>query len=323
MTMLSRVANSIFWLYRNVERVENSARFLDVNFNLALDLTRVTAEQWSPLIQVLGAEKNFESLYQKYDRNSVIEFICFNEGNPNSIWNCINKARENARSVRGHLTKELWEQINKLWYYIQQEREQSHSTDPDPRIFVDKVKRECQLFYGISDCTISQNEGWHFGKIGVHLERADNTSRMLDVKYHILLPSLKSVGTTIDRIQWVALLKSVSAYNMYSRKHGRLVPLHIAEFLILDQEFPRSILHCLQKAEQSLKSISGNYGQTFQNQAEKQIGLIRSDLSFAEIDEIFQHGLHEFLDQIQIKVNSISDAIYQTYFSIKHQDLAP
>lgn len=316
--MLSRVANSIFWLYRNIERIENSARFLDVNFNLALDLPRVTSEQWRPLIQVLGAEETYDRLYDSYDRSSVIEFMCFNEGNPNSIWSSINKARENSRSVRGHLTKELWEQINKLFYYVQQEKEQASRENPDPRIFVDLVKKDCQLFYGISDCTISQNEGWHFGRIAVNLERADNTSRMLDVKYHMLLPSIASVGTTIDHIQWVALLKSVSAYNMYSREHGGLVPIHIAGFLILNQEFPRSILHCLQKAEQSLKFISGNYGQTFQNAAEKQIGLVRSDLSYAEIDDIFQQGLHEYLDQIQININSISDAIYETYFSIRN-----
>jgi len=187
----------------------------------------------------------------------------------------------------------------------------------DPRDFFVEIKKGCQLLYGIFDATISRTDGWHFGKIGQLIERADKTSRVLDVKYHMLLPDKEAVGSPADLIQWAALLKSVSAYDMYRKKHGKLTPAGISEFLILDKVFPRSILRCLLHAEQSLHTITGS-GEGYSNHAEKQLGMLKSGLEYADINDIFSSGLHEFLDNFQVKLNEVSSAIYETFFSIEN-----
>ncbi|MCB0666762.1 MAG: alpha-E domain-containing protein [Saprospiraceae bacterium] len=315
--MLSRVAESVLWMNRYIERLENNARFLDVNFNLALDLPPELKQQWKPLIQISGAEEKFEELYSEYSKANVISFICFDERNSSSILSCITHARENARALRSSLTKEIWEQINSMYHTVLHYKGQDATLRDDPRAFVDKIRQASQLYYGINDNTVSQNEAWHFGKVGSYLERADNISRILDVKYHILLPSVKSVGTTLDWIQWVALLKSASAFNMYSRKYGEVKPYHVAEFLVLDPEFPRSIYYCLEKANQSLHAISENFKSGYSNQAEKLIGMLISEISYSGMEDIFKKGLHEFLDLTQLKIIEVGNAIHETYFSLK------
>jgi uncharacterized alpha-E superfamily protein len=312
--MLSRVADTIFWMYRYLERAENNARFLDVNFNLVLDLPAGTKEQWKPLVITTGGLEEYLKNYEDFRKNDVIRFIGFDERNPNSIFSCLRNARENARMVRENLTKELWEEINDLYLFVFETVKKDKWLKSDPRKFFTKVKKGCQNLWGINESTISRNDGWHFGQLGQSLERADNTSRVLDVKYHILLPSVESVGTPIDIIHWASLLKSVSAYNMYRRHYGKILPVNVTQFLILEKEFPRSILFCLQKAEFSLRKISGIQSSGFANQAEKKLGSLRSDLEFADINDIFTGGLHEYLDDLQKKISVISNVIYETYF---------
>jgi uncharacterized alpha-E superfamily protein len=301
-------------MYRYLERAENNARFLDVNFNLVLDLPHGMSEQWEPLVKTTGGIKLYMSLYEDFRKNDVIQFIGFDERNPNSIFSCVRNARENARMVKENLTKELWEEINNLYLFIYETIKKGKWHRSDPRDFFIKVKKGCQFLWGINESTISRSDGWHFGQVGQSLERADNTSRVLDVKYHILLPSVQSVGTPIDIIHWAALLKSVSAYNMYRRRYGKIVPVNITEFLILEKEFPRSIMFCLQKAEFSLRKISGNQSGGYANKAEKKIGSLRSDLEFADINDIFTGGLHEYLDEFQKSISEISTEVYHTYF---------
>jgi len=312
--MLSRVADTIFWMYRYLERAENNARFLDVNFNLVLDLPPGTTEQWKPLVIATGGLEDYIINHEGFRKNDVIQFIGFDEMNPNSIYSCLRNARENARMVRENLTKELWEEINNLYLFVFETVKKGKWAKSDPRNFFTKVKKGCQNLWGINESTISRSDGWHFGQLGQSLERADNTSRILDVKYHILLPSVESVGTPLDIIHWAALLKSVSAYNMYRRHYGKILPVNITQFLILEKEFPRSILFSLQKAELSLRKISGNQSSGYANQAEKKLGSLRADLEFADINDIFTGGLHEYLDDLQKKISGISLSIYDTYF---------
>jgi uncharacterized alpha-E superfamily protein len=213
--------------------------------------------------------------------------------------------------------------VNSLYYYVKNATEKKVWQKKDPRIFFSDVKKGCQLLYGIFDATISRNEGWHFGKIGQLVERADKTSRVLDVKYHLLLPTPDAVGSPLDLIQWVALLKSVSAYDMYRQQNGKLTPMGISQFLILDKIFPRSMLRCLMDAEQSLKAITGSH-EGYANGAERQMGILRAQLGYADIHDIFKTGLHEYLDNFQKDLNNVSIAIYNTFFSIeklitKHQ----
>lgn len=315
--MLSRVADSIYWMNRYIERAENYARILDVNFNLFLELPSEVSEQWRPVVVTTGDLKLYESMYKSVDKTSVIFFLGFDEKNPNSILNSLVKARENARSVRTEITKEVWEQINHLYHMVRSEAENKRWQKKDPRDFFTEIKKGCQLLYGIFDATLSRTDGWHFGKIGQLIERADKTSRVLDVKYHILLPTEEEIGSPADLIQWAALLKSVSAYDMYRKKNGKLTPAGISEFLILDKVFPRSILRCLMHAEQSLHTITGS-GDGYSNHAEKQLGMLKSALEYADIDDIFTGGLHEFLDSFQSKLNDVSVAIFEAFFSIEN-----
>lgn len=315
--MLSRVANSIYWMNRYIERAENYARFMDVNFNLSLELPHNKTEQWKPVVITTGDWKLFESLYEKPAKNNVIYFLGFDPNNPNSIYNCITNARENARAIRPEITKEVWEQINHLYYFVKDGQEKKRWQKKDPRDFFTDVKKGCQLLYGIFDATISRRDGWHFGKIGQLIERADKTSRVLDVKYHILLPGPEAVGSPVDLIQWSALLKSVSAYDMYRKMYGKLTPINISEFLVLDKVFPRSMLRCLMHAESSLQIITGSK-EGYANNAEKQLGILRSKLGYADIQDIFDKGLHEYLDNFQKDLNNVSVAIYETFFSISN-----
>jgi uncharacterized alpha-E superfamily protein len=312
--MLSRVAETIYWMNRYIERAENYARFMDVNFNLSLELPPDVSEQWKPLVVATGDWALYKSLYEKPEKGKVIFFLGFDEKNPNSIYSCILKARENARSIRPDITVEVWEQINSLYYLVKDGLSKKVWQREDPRDYFNEVKIGCQLLYGIFDGTISRNDGWHFGKIGQLLERADKTSRVLDVKYHIILPSIDAVGSPIDLIQWAALLKSVSAYDMYRKQIGKLTPHNIVEFLILDKLFPRSILSCLINAEKSIHLISGKDRMHSIN-TEKNVGMLRSSIEYSNMDDIFKVGMHEYLDGIQLKLNDVSISIFDTYFS--------
>ena len=176
------------------------------------------------------------------------------------------------------------------------------------------------MIYGIFAITISRTDGWHFGKIGHLIERADKTSRVLDVKYHILLPSALAVGNTFDLSQWAALLKSVSAYDMYRKKYGKLTALNISEFLILDELFPRSMNFCLIQAEKSLNAITGNEG-GFSNSAEKKLGKLKATLEFADVNDIFDGGLHEYVDTFQKELNGVSSAVYDSFFANSYESV--
>lgn len=312
--MLSRVANTMYWMNRYIERAENYARFMDVNFNLALESPSDAVEQWKPLVVITGDWPLYESLYQKVEKNQVIYFLGFDPQNPNSIYSCITNARENARAIRPEITKEVWLQINSIYFFVREGLEKKSWKSDDPRAFFKIIREDCQLLYGILDSTISRNDGWHFGKIGQLLERADKTSRVIDVKYHILLSNSEAVGTPLDLMQWAALLKSVSAYDMYRKKYGKLTALNISEFLILDKTFPRSMLCCLVHAEQSLYAITGNTG-GFTNSAEKQLGKLKAELEFADIEDIFNSGLHEYIDNFQQRLNAISTHFYDSFFA--------
>lgn len=316
--MLSRVANTMYWMNRYIERAENYARFMDVHFNLSLESPPDSDEQWMPLVVITGDWPLYLSLYKTVDKNRVIYFLGFDPKNPNSIYSCIGKARENARAIRPEITKEVWEQINSIYFFVKEGLEKKRWKSSDPRMFFKKIKEDCQLLYGIFDATISRNDAWHFGKIGQLIERADKTSRVMDVKYHILLATPKEVGGAQDLMQWAALLKSVSAYDMYRKKYGKLTALNISEFLILDKKFPRSILCCLINAEHSLQEITGSTG-GFSNEAEKHLGKLKSELEFVDINDIFDNGLHEYLDEFQQRLNAVSISFYNSFFAAQSQ----
>jgi len=314
--MLSRVANSIYWMSRYLERAENVARFIDVNLNLTLDMPAHIGEQWAPLVNTTGDLELFTKRYRVPTRENVMHFLTFDRDNPNSILSCVRHARENARSVREIISSEMWEQANRF-YLLVKEASKNKSLVDDPHDFYTSVKMASHLFDGITEATMSHGEAWHFLQVGELLERADKTSRILDVKYFILLPDAQAVGTSIDNIQWAALLKSASALEMYRKHFKQIDPSKVADFLLLNRDFPRSVLSCLERAEHSLHAITGSSHDAFSNKAEQGLGRLLGELNYTQIDEIIYGGLHEFLDKLQNRLNWIDDAIYESFFTLR------
>jgi uncharacterized alpha-E superfamily protein len=318
--MLSRVADSIYWMSRYVERAENVARFIDVNLNLMLDAPTGDDQQWLPLVNITGDHETFDKNYPTgATQQNVIQFLTFDRENPNSILSCLRAARENARSVREIISSEMWLQLNKFYLTVTFAASSGKGFE-SPHEFFTEVKQASHLFAGITDATMTHGEGWHFGRLGLMLERADKTSRILDVKYFILLPKLADVGTPIDEVQWVAVLRSASAFEMYRKRHGRIVPKSIVDFLLLDAEFPRAIRFCLNAARDSLHAVSGTPIGTYRKPAEKLLGQLCSDLAYANIDDVMNQGLHEYLDGLQTTMNNISTGIYERFLAKRMPD---
>jgi uncharacterized alpha-E superfamily protein len=184
--------------------------------------------------------------------------------------------------------------------------------------FFNEVKLASHLLYGVTDATMTHGEGWHFGQVGRFLERADKTSRILDVKYYILLPSVQDVGTTLDRLQWIALLKSASAYEMYQKwRNHRISPTGVVEFLLLDRQFPRAVQFCLLQSQKSLHEITGTPTGTWSNPVERPLGRLLAELSYFSVDEVIDRGLHEFIDNLQQELNVIGERMNETFFALR------
>lgn len=309
--MLSRVADSMYWMSRYIERAENIARFIDVNALLTMELGDAIHEQWWPLVAVTGDEAIFREKYGEFTRDNVMRFLTFDESYPNSIISCLSMARENARIVREYISTAMWGHLNKFYLMVHDQAKLEARLDAASE-FYDEVRLGAQTFVGVTDGTFSHGEGWHFARLARMLERADKTSRILDVRYFLLLPQPTDVGTPIDVVQWSALLRSTSALNMYRAAHGRLQPNKIAEFLLLDPDFPRAVRHCADSAESSLRFITGTPTRTFRSRAEQKLGRLRSELDYTSIDDVMHEGFHEFIDRLQIRLNEVGSAIQET-----------
>jgi uncharacterized alpha-E superfamily protein len=314
--MLSRVADSIYWMSRYVERAENVARFIDVNLNLMLD-SPTTDQQWQPLVNITGDHADFAKRYGPVaSSQNVQQFLTFDRENPNSIISCLRAARENARSVREIISSEMWLQLNTFYLMVNSAAGSGKGFEARNNFF-SEVKLASHLFAGLTDATMTHGEAWHFCRLGRMLERADKTSRILDVKYFILLRSVAEVGTIYDDVQWVAVLRSASAFEMYRKRHGRISPMAIVEFLLLDGEFPRAVRFCLNSARDSLHAISATRVGPHRKPADKLLGQICSDLAHASVEEIVKGGLHEYLDALQTNVNRASTGIYERFFATR------
>ena len=313
--MLSRVADSIYWMARSIERAENVARFVDVNLQLALDLPMGLEEQWKPLVAITGDYPDFSRRYRRTTKENVIQFLVFDLENPNSILSCLRGARENARSIREIISSDMWREINQ--FYLDLEGATPARALSSPHAFFSEVRRSSHLIEGVTNATMAHGEAWHFHVMGRMIERADKTTRILDVKYFILLPSVGDVGTPVDDLHWSAVLRSASGFEMYRQRHGRLMPERITEFLILDREFPRSVNYCAMRAEDSLHAVTGTPLGTYQNAAERRLGQLVSELAYTDIGEVVVHGLHEFLDMLQARLNDVGDEIFDSFFAVK------
>ncbi len=319
--MLSRVAEAIYWMSRYVERAENVARFISVNLNLSLDMPGEAGQQWWPLVVITGDDEEFQARVETTTKESVVQFLTFDYGNPNSIVSCLRAARENARGVREIISAEMWEHINKFYLSIRDGGSLDDALD-NPHGFFERVSASGQQFLGVTDATMTHGEAWHFCQLGRMLERADKTSRILDVKYFILLPKVADVGTPYDDVQWLALLRSASALEMYRQRHGRISPVNVVNFLVLDREFPRAVLHCLTRANESLHAISGTYMGSYCNPAERRLGQMRAELAYTQAEEVISSGLHEFVDDFQTRLNQVGGAIHDCFFAMRPVEMA-
>lgn len=313
--MLSRVAESIYWMARYIERAENVARIMDANYHMILDLPAGVGEQWEPLVVTTGDDELFKELYDDFTRENVVRFLTFDPRNPNSILSCLQAARENARSVREWISSEMWQQVNTFYLMLKDASRHKGAIELPHDFFVD-IMLASHLHAGLAENTMTHGEGWEFARLGRMLERADKTARIIDVKYFILLPSVEYVGMPYDHILWGSILRSASAFEMYRKRHGQIVPDRIVEFLILDSEFPRAIHHCTIMAELALRNISGTMRGRFSNPAEKTLGRLLAELDYTQLDEIKAIGLHEFIDQLQSWLNQVGGAVHETFFAI-------
>lgn len=314
--MLSRVAGSVYWMFRYLERAQNSARFINADFSQYLEDQRNQGNLWSSLVAVTGDQEFFQEKYKDFSRENIIRFLTLDEEYPNSILSSILQARENARSIREIISSEMWEEINTLYHMVRTYQKAS-GTDADPFQFCKAVVNSCYHITGLFYSTMNRGEAWHFGRIGMLLERADKSSRILDVKYFILLPDPTWVGSAYDNTQWAALLKAVSGLEMYRKTYRRITPSDVAEFLIFDRMFPRSILHCLHYAEDSLRILSGEGKAGDLNPAQKALYRLRTDLETGSVTEALETGLHDFLDRLQSRMNEVDQRIYQVFFEPK------
>jgi uncharacterized alpha-E superfamily protein len=315
---------------RYFERAENTARFLDVNFNMLLDLNDITAvdhpNYWSPLIMVAGEPELFSAQYPEYNAHTVTDYLVFNKKNSNSITSSIGMARENARSVIESISSEMWEQVNNLYHFLQSASpQQVHN---DPYSFYKEIKNASHLFQGITDNTFSRTEGWDFIQIGKYLERADNAARLIDVKYHLLMPKNSAghdfVHDSVEIIQWMAVLKSCSALEAFRKIYlSRIDPDNILRFLILDRSFPRSIAFSICSAQEALWRISGSSRHRYANKVDRLIGKMEAGLSYSTVEDMYLNGLHDFLENIEQGLVKIGEQIHLLYFAYHTPKIEP
>jgi uncharacterized alpha-E superfamily protein len=315
--MLSRVAHSLYWMSRYIERAENLARLLDVNLQLLLDFQgfndRTIKDHWGSIIAASGDEELFKECHENADSRTVTEFFAFDLRNPNSILSCIFAARENARMIRDQISLEMWETINELYLYLQN-RTSEEIWATGAADFFSKIKRAAHLFQGLTASTYSRSEGWEFIEFGRFIERADKTTRILDVKYHILLPEAADVGGAVDTAQWQAVLRSASALEAYRRFYVReILAWKVAEFLIFSESFPRSLHFCVAQVDDFLRRILGESGTRPRTEAARTSKRLLADLQSLSITDVLQkHGLHEFLVETQNALDRIGKEVVET-----------
>ncbi len=315
--MLSRTADHLFWMARYMERAENTARMLDVNYQTSLlPQSADTAEQgWRGLLSISELTWSFSQKYSEVTPRNVMDFMVRDEANPSSIVSCLRAARENARAVRGALTTEVWETQNQTWLEFNR-LIRGDGFERDPSSLFEWVKFRSHLSRGVTVGTMLQDEALHFLRIGTFLERADNTARLLDVKFQALSggdyfgPGATKEGHEVDFYHWSAILRSVSGFEIYRKVYRNVIhPEKVAELLILRPDMPRSLAACLNELVMNLEMVSNQHS----SETLRRAGRLRSDLQYARIDEILATGLHAYLTQFLDRVNDIGVGISQDF----------
>jgi uncharacterized alpha-E superfamily protein len=315
--MLSRTADHLFWMARYMERAENTARMLDVNYQASLmpQSADMAEEGWRGLLSISELTWAFSQKYQEVTARNVMDFMVRDQTNPSSIVACLRAARENARAVRGALTTEVWETQNQTWLEFNRVL-QDETFERDPSTLFEWVKFRSHLSRGVTVGTMLQDEALHFLRIGTFLERADNTARLLDVKFQALAggdyfgPGAAKEGLEVDFYHWSAILRSVSGFEIYRKVYRNVIhPEKVAELLILRPDMPRSLAGCLNDVVANLTMVANEQsGETL-----RRAGRLRSDLQYGRIDEILATGLHAYLTEFLDRVNDIGVGISRDF----------
>ena len=314
--MLSRVAEQLYWIFRYVERAENLARFLEVSQSMALDTPMEVNDVWLPLIDVCADRSRFEELHPGGGAKEVGEYLLRETDNPNAIRNCLAIARENARQIREVIPNEFFEDLNAL--YLDLEDGEPFWQLPEQEQ-LQQIRSRCQQLYGIADSTMRRDLSWQFANLGRLIERADKTARILDVKYFLLLPSLEDVGGALDELQWIALLRCASAYQVF-RQHTQqpISPSGVAAFLLLDPAFPRSVRYCLNGVAEALNGIDQRPLTEGADNLARTMGLLQAHWNYSRVEEVVNRGLHEVIDTLQQQLNQLHRLIEERYFISSH-----
>ena len=291
--MLGKTAGGLFWMFRFLERSENTARMLDAGFHIALTRSTAAENEWSSVVAAAGATQAYTAKYDQYAARHVIDFLLRDKSNSSSVWSIIEGARNNARMVRTALTREVWEATNECWITLKDLLAQPVSERDLPEV-LGTIRQQSALVRGALHGTMLRNDIYDFARLGTFLERADNTARILDVKYYVLLPSASFVGSSLDNVQWESILRSVSAQRAFRWLNpGEINPMSIAEFLILDRRLPRSLTFCYTKIVDNLSYLEGDYG--LRLECHERAAPILSRLKESSINTIVDEGLHEFI----------------------------
>jgi uncharacterized alpha-E superfamily protein len=310
--MLSRAADNLYWMARYIERAENMARILDVSWRMSLLPTHEgEAGPWQPALIIAGAEKPFAETGKPVDAANVIRFLALDADNPSSIRSCLRAARENAHAMRAQITTEMWEAMNATWLEAM-ELDYAKLEASGFRPFFDWVKDRSHLFRGVTYGTLLRDEAFNFIRVGTFLERADSTARILDVKYHVLLPSVREVGGAVDYYQWAALLRSVSSLRAYRKVYkNAITPRRVAELLILRGDMPRSLLACFTELTENLSALRDLYRRDYES---TRLALaMHSRLKYGAMEDVFTQGLHEYLTDFIDSNVALGNAIHRDF----------
>lgn len=308
--MLSRVAEHIYWMARYVERAEDTARVINVNAHLLLDLPRKLAFGWEPLIDICGSRTLFDDLYAEPSERNVVKFLVGDTHNPGSILSSLGRARENARTVRDYIPREAWEQINEI--HMQAKSQLAASLSQHRRFgYLRSVILGAQQLAGLLAGTMSNDAGYQFLRMGCNLERADMTTRIIDVRSANLLPEQAGDLTPFENIQWMSVLKSMTAYQMYRREvQGPVRRQNVLSFLFRDRHFPRAFHHCLSEVETCLQKLPGN------DRPLKTVTELQHSVAAVTFGELTQDDLHRFIDDLQLALIQLHNQITEAYFLV-------
>ncbi|RAP41383.1 A alpha-helical domain with a conserved ER moti [Rhodovulum viride] len=309
--MLGKTANGLFWMYRYIERAENTSRLVETGQRIALTRLDSPDDEWHSVMQTAGVAKAYNRTHDAVTKEAAIDWMLRAKENPSSVLSAISSARQNARVVRTALTHDVWEAMNGCYMALKDVLARRVNERDLPAV-IDLIKERTALVRGTTQGTLLRNDIFNFARIGTFLERADNIARILDVKYYVLLPSVYSVGSSIDNVQWETILRAVSARGGYRMVHGsQASPRDIAQFLVLDRKMPRSLEFSVTKIRDNLEYLALDYGE--RHRSHELAESLKQRFTAHDIDAIFDYGLHEFLQDVLGSLNELGQQIEKDY----------